>query len=87
MAWAGYYVHKYELVTTIFKSRNRGVDGILAQSLHPEPAMRERKLDFSTTKKTEENRKKQKIRDLRHLTFQVSVTRMLIYKIVWIYYI
>jgi hypothetical protein len=30
--------------------------------------MRERKLDFSTTKKTE-----QKIRDLRHLTFQVSV--------------
>jgi hypothetical protein len=70
MAWAGYYVHKYELVIIVCTSRNRGESMACHFGLIVAPwACDERtQTRFSTTKKTENI--KQKKRDLRHLAYR-----------------
>jgi hypothetical protein len=66
MAWAGYYVHKYEILTIVYKSRtegNRWHFGLIVASWACDELTQTRFLD------DEENRK-QKKRDVRLLAYR-----------------
>jgi hypothetical protein len=72
--WAGYYVHKYELVTILFKLRKKWhFDGCILRCANANLISRWRR--------------KQKIRDLRHLTFQVSVMRKIFANFTGLYFL
>jgi hypothetical protein len=61
MAWAGYYVHKYEVVTIVCKSWNRWHFGLIVAPWACD--------ELTQTPFLEENRKQEK-RDLRHLAYR-----------------